>query len=75
MGNRGKILTNAGDKRRLREIFGVSYPTVRAALAGKTQSELARKIRHTAVTQLGCVETPACGKQEREQKRSDKNGD
>lgn len=56
MGNRGKILTNAGDKVRLREIFGVSYPTVRDALNGKTKSVLANKIRHVAITQLGCVE-------------------
>ena len=51
-----KILMDLGGKMRLRQIFGVSYPTVRAALNGKTQTALAQRIRRTAVKELGGVE-------------------
>jgi hypothetical protein len=37
-------------------VFKTTAPTVRAALRGETNSELARKIRFTAVEHFGGVE-------------------
>lgn len=51
-----RILVDLGGKMRLREIFGVSYPTVRDALNGKTRTALAQRIRRTAIRELGGVE-------------------
>lgn len=42
-----------GQMSKLKKIFKTTYPTVRAALRYKTDSELARKIRHTAVKEYG----------------------
>ena len=48
-----KILVAEGEKGRLREIFGISYPTVRDALNGKKQNYLAIKIRKAAIERGG----------------------
>jgi hypothetical protein len=49
----GEILTGFGEKGRLAKIFKTSYVTVRAALRGKTHSELAEKIRKAAIERGG----------------------
>ncbi|MGJ7025075.1 hypothetical protein GGQ94_000771 [Petrimonas sulfuriphila] len=51
-----KILVPDGVRTKLRDLFKTSYPTVRGALNGETNSELARKIRHTAIERFGGVE-------------------
>ncbi|MGM9817682.1 MAG: hypothetical protein ACI30B_01710 [Paludibacteraceae bacterium] len=48
-----RILMDFGQISKLKKIFKTTYPTVRAALLYKTDSELARKIRHTAVKEYG----------------------
>ena len=40
-----KILNEYGDVRKLSKEFGVSEPTIRSAIKGKTKSVLAQKIR------------------------------
>lgn len=50
-----KILTEQGERQVLGKLFGVSQPTIRRALNGKTQTELAKKIRRVAL-QRGGVE-------------------
>lgn len=42
-----------GFRNHLAKIFGVSLPTVRKALEGKTDNDLARKIRKTALENNG----------------------
>lgn len=44
-----KVLTRHGERKYLGKLFGVSQLTVRRALDGLTDTELARKIRKTAV--------------------------
>jgi len=51
-----KILVPDGVRTQLRDLFKTSYPTVRSALNGETNSELAQKIRHTAIERFGGVE-------------------
>lgn len=59
MSKMNEILVCWGDRQKLMEIFRVSYPTVRAALRGQTNSDLARRIR-TAALKRGGVEKPKC---------------
>jgi hypothetical protein len=47
--NKTIILVDKAIKRNLREAFKVSVPTVNDALNGKTQSDLARRIRKRAL--------------------------
>ena len=47
------VLVEAGEKTKLAKLFGVSGLTVRRALNGKTQSDLAKQIRATAVLRGG----------------------
>ena len=54
----GKILTQYGEREKLRELFKVSHPTVRDALNGKTKSELSQKIRIMAMKR-GAIEQVA----------------
>lgn len=52
--DKGKeILIGYGDGARLMTAFRISYPTLRRALRFKTDTELARKIRHTAINEYG----------------------
>ncbi len=48
-----KILVENGDKKELRRIFGVSYPTIRKALNGNSKSLLSVKIRKAAIERGG----------------------
>lgn len=50
------ILVADGVRTKLKDIFKTSYPTVRAALRGNSNSELSRKIRFTALTRFEGVE-------------------
>ena len=51
-----KVLVESGEKTKIAKLFGVSRLTVLRALNGKTQSDLAKQIRATAVLRGG-VET------------------
>lgn len=51
-----EILLGYGERIRLMSAFSVSYPTLRRALKFKTDTELARKIRHTAISEYGGIE-------------------
>lgn len=53
---RNKILVPDGVRTQLRDLFKTSYPTVRNALNGITNSEKAQQIRFTAVEKFGGVE-------------------
>lgn len=57
-----KILTEHGEAELIARVFGVSGRTVRDALKFRTNSDLAKKIRHYAV-QRGGVETQSKPKQ------------
>ena len=48
-----EILMNNGDRKKLRELFNVSYPTVSSALKYKSKTLLAYKIRETALEMGG----------------------
>ena len=48
-----KVLVLHGEKKELIKIFGVSHVTVREALNGKLNSQLAIKIRKAAVERGG----------------------
>lgn len=48
-----KVLVESGEKTKLAKLFGVSRLTVLRALNGKTQSDLAKQIRATAVLRGG----------------------
>lgn len=50
-----EILVSHKEKKALKELFNVSYPTIRDALNGKTKSQLANKIRKTALIRGGAV--------------------
>lgn len=50
-----KILTEQGERMILGKMFGVSQPTIRRALNGTTQTDLAKRIRKAAL-QRGGVE-------------------
>ena len=44
-----KILVENGERAYLGKLFGVSQPTIRRALDGKTNTDLAKKIRKVAI--------------------------
>ena len=48
-----KILVANGEKKALKELFDVSYPTVRGALNGKQSTSLSYKIRKAAIERGG----------------------
>lgn len=48
-----KVLTEQGEVKKLTEIFNVSRVTVTNALAGRTNSDLATRIRFTAMQRGG----------------------
>ena len=48
-----KVLVEAGEKTRLSKLFGVSRLTVLRALSGKTDTDLAKKIRTVAIARGG----------------------
>lgn len=54
--NLRKILVPTGAKKKLTEAFGVSYPTVRAALNGVTRSYVSYSIRESAIKEYGGIE-------------------
>jgi len=51
--NMAKILVANGEKVFLKKYFNTTYPTVRDALNGKTNSSLAKKIRYVAIKRGG----------------------
>jgi len=48
-----KILVANGEKKALKELFKVSYPTVRDALKGKQSTSLSYNIRKAAIERGG----------------------
>lgn len=48
-----KILVEYGARLKIQEKTGASQPTIRKALAGKTDTQLARLIRATAINEFG----------------------
>lgn len=55
--NKGKeILLGYGERIRLMSAFHISYPTIRKALRFETDTKLARKIRHIAISEYGGIE-------------------
>jgi len=48
-----RIITEHGTVNKLAKTFRVSTAVVSMALNGKRESDLCRKIRHTAITQYG----------------------
>lgn len=53
LSNMAKILVANGEKVFLKKYFKTTYPTVRDALNGKTNSDLAKKIRFVAIKRGG----------------------
>ncbi len=51
-----KILVENGERAYLGKLFGVSQPTIRRALDGKTNTDLAKKIRKVAIDRGGVVQ-------------------
>lgn len=47
------ILVEPGERKRLKELFKTTYPTVRAALKGESGSGLAKSIRAAALERGG----------------------
>ena len=50
-----KILTRHGERQELGKIFKVSQPTIRRALDGRTNTDLAKKIRTAAIKRGGVM--------------------
>jgi hypothetical protein len=48
-----RILVANGEKKALKELFNVSYPTVRDALKGKQSTSLSYNIRKSAIERGG----------------------
>jgi hypothetical protein len=48
-----KILVDKGEKLALKKLFKTSYPTVRKALSGKSESKLSFQIRKAAIERGG----------------------
>jgi hypothetical protein len=48
-----QILTRFGERKALCEIFEVTMPTVRSALAGSSRTKLAKRIRKAAIERGG----------------------
>lgn len=55
IGTMGEILIKHKVKKRIKESVGASYPTIRLALLGETDTDLAKQIR-TKALELGGVE-------------------
>lgn len=53
-----KILVDKGEKLALKRLFKTSYPTVRKALSGKSDSKLTYQIRQAALERGGLEVTP-----------------
>lgn len=51
-----KILVVHGDRKKLMQKLNTTYPTVRGALSGNSDSEISKKIRHLALTEFNGVE-------------------
>ena len=51
-----KILVENGERAYLGKLFGVRQPTIRRALDGKTNTDLAKKIRKVAIDRGGVVQ-------------------
>jgi DeoR/GlpR family transcriptional regulator of sugar metabolism len=49
----GEIITKHGERGKLARLFKVSEVTIRSALKGRTQSELAARIRKVAIDNGG----------------------
>jgi len=58
MEQKKKILVANGDKKALKELFETSYPTVRGALNGKSNTLLSYKIRIAAIERGGLEVEP-----------------
>ena len=58
--NNMRVIVNHGEVNKLADLFGVSLPTVRSALRGKTSTKLSQNIRETALNRGGVqiVEVP-----------------
>ena len=52
-----KILVENSERAYLGKLFGVSQPTIRRALDGKTNTDLAKKIRKVAIDRGGVVQS------------------
>lgn len=52
-----KILVENGERASLGKLFHVSQPTIRRALDGKTNTDLAKKIRKMAIARGGVVKS------------------
>lgn len=50
-----EILLRQGAKAKLMQVLNTTYPTVRAALKFETDTEIAKRIRHYAMNELGGV--------------------
>ncbi len=50
-----KVLVEYGERQYLADLFKTTLPTVRAALRGQTNTELAKKIRIAAIKRGGVV--------------------
>ena len=50
-----KILVENGERAYLGKLLGVSQPTIRRALSGQTNTDLAKKIRKVAIDRGGVV--------------------
>ena len=48
-----QVLVEHGERQVLGKLFRVSQPTVRAALSGKTNTQVAREIRKAAIERGG----------------------
>ena len=53
------VLRTYGDSQKLGRVLNVSQPTIRKALRFESDTDTARRIRHTAVKAFGGVEIPA----------------
>lgn len=58
MKNEKKTVINVphSKRKKIMLVLNTTYPTVKKALDGYTGSELAIKIRHIAITQMGGIE-------------------
>lgn len=60
MSKNAQIIMPHGAAKKLGSALNVSQPTVREALRYQSDTETARRIRHTAVNVFGGVEVPQC---------------
>lgn len=59
MNKMSQILVSSGVKVKIKNLLGFSYPTIREALNGRSNTDNAKKIR-TLALELGGVEKPKC---------------